>query len=156
MLQSKMTLIYPMREGEVWFARHKRGPFEGKLSGFGGGIEARDLSPREAACREVFEESRVKVHSGDLRYVTTVHFYRQGRHIECFVYILWRWEGEFQEAAEMEKAVPYPLHHLPFAEMVEGDYEWLPKVLDPDVRCIPHVYHRDDWTLERVSYEDAA
>jgi hypothetical protein len=88
--------------------------------------------------------------------VTTIFFYRKGRRVECFVYILWRWEGEFQESEEMERAVPHREGDLPLGEMLEGDREWLPKVLDEEICCVPHVYHNEDWTLDRVLYEDAA
>jgi hypothetical protein len=35
-LSDRLVLVYPKRDGRVWFARHKRGPFLGKLSGYGG------------------------------------------------------------------------------------------------------------------------
>jgi ADP-ribose pyrophosphatase YjhB (NUDIX family) len=155
-LAGQMTLVFPLdRElGKVWLARHKSEecPFIGKRSGYGGGIDdEKDRSPREAACRELFEESKVKSDVFDLEYLGAIFFHRKGRRKLCFVYALLKWEGEFQETDEMEKAEAFPLDALPFDEMTEGDREWLREALAGElVEKDLHVYHNDDWTLDRV------
>jgi 8-oxo-dGTP diphosphatase len=148
-LADQCVLVYPKR-AKVRLARHKRGPFKGKLSGYGGDIEENDGSPRAAACREFEQESTATIRQlDDLQYLGVVYFYRKGRCITCFVYTVEKWEGELKETEEMGQPVSYSLRALPFHEMTEGDRHWLPQLLQGD-KAEYHVYHNDDWTFDRV------
>lgn len=156
-LADQMTLVFPRRGERVLLARHKRGPFKGKLSGYGGDIEEFDRSPREGACREFEKESTAKADIDDLKYLGTIYFYRKRRCRTCFVYALLKWEGELQETDEMEKAAAYLKGALPFSQMTEGDRHWLSQALAGELHKRDlHVYHNDDWTLDRVEWRDKA
>ncbi len=125
------TLCLVVRGDEVLLAKKKSGFGANWWNGFGGKVkEGEDVL--SAACREVFEESGLRVAQEHLKKVAVAHFrfpeipeYDQDVH----TYLVERWEGEPQESEEMQKGVWFTLDSVPYHEMWPGDDQWLPLIL---------------------------
>lgn len=121
------ALCYPVRGDEVLLIRHKRGIGEGKINGPGGKVESGE-TPREAAVREVEEET--SVHVSNLEKVGELAF-EFGGEPGLFVHVF-RADDLSGTPEESEEAIPswHPIDDLPYKEMWEDDREWLPFVFD--------------------------
>lgn len=132
-LEQKMqnaVLCLLVRRGEVCLAMKKRGFGMGKWNGYGGKVQDGE-SLREAAAREVREESGVAIDPRDLIPCGDIEFYfRDHPEFNQCVYLFTaaRWTGEPQETEEM-KPQWFPIGELPFHAMWIGDVTWMPRVL---------------------------
>lgn len=126
------TLCFLLRGAppEVLLGYKKRGFGAGKFAGIGGQVETGETI-RAAACREVFEETSIRVHAHDLRALGTVLF--------CFptqplwdqtvhIFTVTRWRGQAKESAEM-RPLWQRVDALPFEQMWDDSRYWLPRIL---------------------------
>jgi 8-oxo-dGTP pyrophosphatase MutT (NUDIX family) len=86
-------------------------------------------SPKDAAIREVYEESGVTVQKIDkVAELTFSNPNGSGDVIKCYVYIISEWEGEILESNEM-----YPqwftVKNIPYDTMWSADQYWMPEIL---------------------------
>jgi len=114
----------------VLLGMKKRGFGAGKYNGFGGKVN-RGESIREAAVREVKEETSVRIDPDSLRPAGTVTFFFPAEpdfdhHVHLF--LAPKWEGEPQESEEMAPAW-FEVDRIPHERMWGDDAHWLPLVL---------------------------
>lgn len=114
----------------VLLGRKKTGIGTGKLVGVGGKLEAGE-SPADAAVREVFEETGLRIAAaaleprGSLDYLfPSKPSWSQHSH----VFVCRSWQGEPQESRELAPGW-HPLAQLPLDEMWDDARRWLPAVL---------------------------
>lgn len=154
LLKARATLIFPTTDTHVLLGIKQRKAGQGKWNGYGGGIDEGE-SVRAAACREMWQESRIKVTEGDLRYVTVIDAHNRlddGSVFHCCVhtFVTERWVGDPQETEEMRSPTWFPKKELPLDEMMLGDRIWLPLVFSSKTP-----FHTEIWfgpgqrTLER-------
>jgi len=124
----KFVICFLLRGGKVCLSRHKRGPFVGKMAGYGGKIE--DESPEACAIREIREECGVHMRVEDLRQKALIHvFYENGRRVELYVFVTRQWTGRPVESNEHgEPHWPY-INALPFSAMKTADDRWVKRAL---------------------------
>ncbi len=127
----KCTLVFPISGKSVWLARKKAKVGHGLYNGWGGKLELEDNGDlKQAAVREFFQESGVKVKTEDLELMAIIEFYEdQVLKFECYVYFVEKWEGELVETDEMGAGEIFPLRNPPYREMMEGDYHWFPLIV---------------------------
>jgi len=122
----RATLMFVVDGGRVLLIRKKRGIGAGKINGPGGKIDPGE-SPLESAVRESQEELHITPldpeKMGELRFVMS-----DLPDIHCHVFRATRWTGT---PTETEEAVPIwtPLDAIPYGEMWEDDWHWLPHML---------------------------
>lgn len=102
--------------------------------GYGGGIEA-DETPRQAAVRELREESGVSVKPEELESVAILECenYPADRapfFCRVHVFLARTWVGKPQTTAEMADPTWWSVGDLPLAGMMPADPFWLPLVLE--------------------------
>ncbi len=143
----KCTLVYPVLGETIFLAKKKRKVGAGFYNGFGGKKRSFDEPISITACREFAEESGIK--SGFVMdKVAILDFFQDGKHIlECHVWFIRAWTGDFLETAEMGKAEQFPFSNLPYAEMMTGDRFWLPLVVEGE-KIRAKIYY--DAELKRV------
>ncbi|AJT40653.1 8-oxo-dGTP diphosphatase [Psychromicrobium lacuslunae] len=130
MSAAKVTLVFLLRSGEVLLGLKKTGFGTGKVVGIGGHLETGE-SARDAAVREVFEETSVRVQSADLYYRGSVRFRFPAMpdwDMDTEVFSALNWQGEPQESAEIAPRW-HRLDALPLTQMWQDAEHWLPLML---------------------------
>jgi 8-oxo-dGTP diphosphatase len=144
------TLVFVIQNGSILLIRKKRGLGAGKINGPGGRLEPGE-SPEEAAVREVQEE--LKITPLGLRYCGENLFqFVDGYSIHVHVFAAEGYEGL---PTETEEATPIwaPINAIPYKEMWEDDYLWLPLVLQRQRFCGRYIFDGDamlDYELDLV------
>ncbi len=122
------TLCFCIRRDEVLLGLKKVRFGAGKWNGFSGKVDPGE-TPREAAARELFEESGLATdadaleHVGDLRF-----FFGETPIFRCYVYLARSWENDPEESDEMRPQW-FPIRGIPLKEMWDSDRVWVPRVL---------------------------
>lgn len=121
------TLVFVRRDDEVLLIRKKRGLGAGKINGPGGKLEASE-TPLQCAVREVREELLITPTGLQELGVNSFQF-ADGYGIHVHVFTASGFEGTPTETAE---AIPlwFKQDALPYDQMWEDDYLWVPLVLD--------------------------
>ena len=133
------VVTYLMRDNTVCLCLKKFGYSKGKWNGFGGKIEKGE-TPKEAAVREVFEESDVILKEEDLTQVAHFYYHEPGGDWDVVVYICNNFEGTPKETKEMQPEW-FDTGNFPLKEMWESlitHYD-LPYTLDEVL----------DWLIEK-------
>jgi ADP-ribose pyrophosphatase YjhB (NUDIX family) len=147
-----MTLVYLRRPGMLCLAMKKRGFGAGNWNGYGGKLEAGE-SVRDAAVREVREESGVIVLARDLEEVARIDFiFKDGKELEVHAFLVDRFEGEPEETEEMRPEW-YTFDAIPYEKMWADDPHWLPRALRGEkLRGAVH-FDTDGATIVSMSWE---
>lgn len=115
---------------QIYLPMKKRGFGQGKFVGVGGGVEAGETIP-QAAVREIFEETGLRVPTRDLEKVARLVFHFPARPDwtrTVHVFLLRRWQGNPVESDELEPHwFSYP--DIPYADMWADAKHWLPPLL---------------------------
>jgi 8-oxo-dGTP pyrophosphatase MutT (NUDIX family) len=122
------TLIFLRQRNKVLLAWKTKKICKDKWNGYGGGIENGE-SPREAAVRELEEESWVIADPQDLVKSAIIDFCPPQFICRVHVYIVNKWQGVPTASPEMEKPTWFSINALPLADMPPADQYWLPLVL---------------------------
>lgn len=127
------VLTFLVRPGEVLLARKMTKIGAGCWMGYGGGIEPGE-TPRQAAVRELCEESGIRVHADRLHYAATLECENHPADRAPFVclvhvFLAWTWVGLPQETAEMMCPAWWSIDNLPLPGLMPADPFWLPQVL---------------------------
>lgn len=115
---------------QVLLGLKKTGFGKGKIVGIGGHIEAGE-SPEEAAVREMFEETTVRVHHSDLNRKGSVAFRfptNLAWDMDAEIFTARSWTGEPVETEEIQPQWHF-LDDLPASQMWEDAGHWLPMLL---------------------------
>jgi len=124
---TKSVLVFLRKGNKVCLARKKTGHGEGKWNGFGGKIEDEETS-KQAAVRELFEESGVKITNKNLIKVAELYYIEESEWlVDVFV------ATEFDRAPSPSKEMEprwFGLDHVPWEEMWFNDRLWLEKILN--------------------------
>jgi 8-oxo-dGTP pyrophosphatase MutT (NUDIX family) len=151
----KVTLCLCIDQESVLLAEKKAGFGGGKINGFGGKIKLGE-KPKEAAVRELAEESGLTGKVEDLKQVALLYFYFQNvLRYTCQVYTLHKWQGKPKETTEMKEAEMYEFNKLPLGtdRMWKGDQKWLPRVLHGETITANVYYNKDRSQLDDFSFE---
>ena len=144
------TLLFVVKDGQILLIRKKRGLGAGKINGPGGRLEDGE-SLLECAVRETREELLITPTglswAGENRFQFT-HGY--SIHVHAF-----RATGYTGIPTETDEAIPlwFPLDALPFDDMWEDDYLWLPMMLRNEPFSGMFIFDGDrmlDYKLERA------
>lgn len=110
------TLVFPITENTICLGYKKRGFGHGNWNGFGGKIQDGE-SEREAAIRELNEESCIQGELESLEKVARIEFFfKDGAHLEVHVFLIRSWRGDLTETEEM-KPVWFHFSDIPYKEM---------------------------------------
>jgi 8-oxo-dGTP diphosphatase/2-hydroxy-dATP diphosphatase len=129
------VVLFFIRDGKVLLAIKKKKIGKGLWNGYGGGIEPEDLTPKDAAVRELGEESGGMTTSVDkLTQVADTCFHNtteDGTTFVChmLVYFAYEWKGEARETDEMSLPTWFDFDKIPTDKMLPADKVWLPIVL---------------------------
>ena len=129
----KDTLILLLRgenDREIYLGRKKVGFGKGKFVGVGGGIEKGE-SKEQAAVRELFEETGIRINEDALNFsaeLTFVFPVKPKWNRLVYVFLVEDFEGEPQESDEIEPFW-FPVDNMPMKKMWADDAYWLEDVL---------------------------
>lgn len=144
------TLCYILDDNRVLLIEKRRGLGSGLYNGPGGKIEAGE-SPREAIHREVKEEVDLTI--TDPTKLAELSFTHDGERV-LFVHVFRATEYTGDPTPSPEaKPVWFDRDDLPYDEMWEDDYLWLPHVLDGDP-LIGEFAFRGGETLDDAEFVD--
>lgn len=124
------TLCFLIDKNKILLGMKKVGFGSGKWNGFGGKVkEGEDI--KEAAIREMIEESSVKVNNEDMKKTAVLDFFFPHKpewNQQVHVFMTDKWEGEPAESDEM---LPkwFKFDEIPFDQTWSDDKHWLPLVL---------------------------
>ena len=129
------VLVFLIKEGKVLLGRKSKTSKVGAglWNGWGGGINREETS-RQAAKRELFEESGLSVRPRDLKYAGNVVFHNQkadgGKFdVKVYIFTTQKWSGKLKLNSEMTEPTFWPISRLPFGEMMPSDRFWFLPVL---------------------------
>jgi 8-oxo-dGTP diphosphatase len=148
-----LFLIRPETE-EVLLGLKKVRFGAGKFNGFGGHVEdGEDF--KDAAIRELFEESGVTVEPEEVEKVGELTFYfphNQGWDQIVHVFKAHQWHGEPSESDEM---VPqwFTFDKIPFEKMWADDRHWLPEILS-NKKVKATFSFKEDETIDKMEMGD--
>jgi 8-oxo-dGTP diphosphatase len=147
------TLCFCLKEGQVLLGMKKRGFGKGKWNGYGGKVD-KEESPKDAAIRELQEESGLFALKESLDQVGLVRFYfDEDQLFECHVFLIKTWQGEPRETEEM-KPHWFPISQLPLEEMWAGDNEWIPLILTGKKLEVEVNFNADGSKVKNFSYRE--
>lgn len=126
--------MYLLRRGadgvEVLLGDKRTGLGQGKVVGIGGKLDPGE-SAREAAVREVFEETGVRIDPADLHLAGAIDYFfptRPAWSQRSTVFVCRRWQGD---PVQTDEITPhwYALDAVPYSRMWDDASRWLPGVL---------------------------
>lgn len=129
-----VTLCFPVAKNptcNVLLGYKRRGFGAGKYAGFGGKVEP-DESPRQAAARELWEESGLHAQSEALIFAGLLDFHFPAQpdwRQRCHVFCVQTWQNSPCVTTEMAPEW-FASDALPYARMWDDNRYWLPHVLD--------------------------
>lgn len=134
MALTEVSVVYLLRTGpdglEVLLGDKRTGLGQGKVVGVGGKLDPGE-TPREAAVREVLEETGVVVAASDLLEAGVIEYHFPTRpqwSLRSTVFVARRWSGEPTQTDEITPHW-YPVADVPYARMWDDAVRWLPGVL---------------------------
>ncbi len=150
----KATLVFPIKNGHILLARKMKKVGAGKWNGFGGKPEPQDISIRDTACRELFEETGHGINTTpeDLipKALIDFFFFQNNSTTADFsvvVYTTETFSGEATGTEEMQTPTWFPIESIPYEEMLPADKEFIPKVLSAKNTFYGKVRFNEDMTL---------
>lgn len=124
------TLVYAIRDNQVWLAMKKRGFGSDKWNGFGGKVDKSETLA-QAAVREFKEESTADILEQNLIKKGFLDFYFSENpkyNQRVHVFLVKEWDGAIRETEEMKPKL-FSFDDLPLDSMWVTDKDWLPLVL---------------------------
>lgn len=124
-----LMLVLDPQRSRILLGDKLRGFGRGKVIAPGGKLEPGEEGV-DAACRELLEETGIRVESADAQLVATLRFtWADGsRPFAVDVFAASRWVGEPVTSAELD---PFwcSVNDIPYSRMWDDDRIWLPNVL---------------------------
>lgn len=146
----RCSVALPYSEGRVLLGLKKTGFGAGKVVDVGGKIEPGE-TPRDAAIRELFEETGLRaLELRDAGVVAHEFASRPSWGLWVHVFVVTRWDGD---ASESDEVVPewHAVNALPYERMWADAPHWLPGVLRGETVRLRFEFGEDGESLERVS-----
>lgn len=146
------TLLFVIQDEQILLIRKKRGLGAGKISGPGGRIEPGE-TPAQCAIRETQEELCITPHN--VEFCGDLHFqFIDGFSIRGHVYKADHFDGE---PTETDEAIPYwfPLAEIPYNEMWEDDYTWIPHMLNGQIFSARYIFDGDRMLEQKIDLAPA-
>lgn len=147
----KATLCFLINEenNAVLLGKKKRGFGKNKYNGLGGKVDPEETIEK-AALRELSEEAGIISTEENLRKVGIFNFYfpiKQHWNQTVHVFIVQRWQNEPRETEEM---IPrwFDFDQIPFGEMWEDEYHWLPLILKGKKLKADFYFKEDNETIK--------
>jgi 8-oxo-dGTP diphosphatase len=156
----EVTLIFPISSNpisRVLLGLKKDGFGAGKITGFGGGLEAGE-SPAVGAARELFEECGLEVNPNDLQASGKLEFVFSAKpnwHQLVHVFLAPAWSGNPLESDEMRPEW-FAMNTLPLERMWDDAQQWLPGVLAGNSVNSRFVFAADNQTVLEILDQSAA
>ncbi len=126
------NVVFLMKDDQILLAMKKVRFGAGKWNGLGGKPNTGETMS-QAAVREVFEESGVKIKAKDLEKRAIIEFHSPVfGDVETHVYRIYTWNGEAQETEEMAPQW-FNISEIPYEAMWSTDKVWIPKVIAGDI-----------------------
>lgn len=128
-----------------------------KWNGQGGKLDTKkDINIEATARREVYEEARVT--SRNIKKVAILNFYfldKSELNQQVVVFTTHDWNGIPQETKEMIMPTWFNINKIPYDQMWESDFFWLPKVLGGKIIEGNFLYDKNQKILEHEVTEIA-
>ena len=125
----------------VWLARKKKKIGKGLYNGYGGKVELNE-DPRQAAVREIEQESTVSVSPEKLIVPIVIDFRTDHSLVTCHMFLATHWHGKPMESDEMTAPQLFKRSSLPLSHMMRGDALWLPRYMQgKDIPLLPNGMH---------------
>jgi len=121
------TLIYVFNDGKMLLGSKKYGEAKGKLNGYGGKIEVTDGSVKEAALRELKEETGIAVKRIEIHAVLNMKW-GEDEGINIFLFKAYGIKNDPKESEEMTVKW-FDIDSIPKERMWESDRYWFDLVL---------------------------
>jgi 8-oxo-dGTP diphosphatase len=154
-----VALCFLLREESghscVLLGRKKTGFGAGKVVGVGGKLEAGE-SDGDAACREMQEETGVRVRPADLERAGRIFFdfpARPAWNMDTALFVARRWSGVPAESVEIAPSW-HRVDRLPLGLMWQDAGHWLPLALSGDQPRLRVVMRPDNETVADVESLD--
>lgn len=146
-----LTLAYLVTDDSICVAMKKRGFGEGNWNGYGGKLEEGETI-KNAAVREIQEESGVEVAENALEKVAQVEFFfTDGKHLEVHTFFVRSWNGEPKETEEMRPKW-FMFSEIPYKNMWADDEYWLPRALSGE-KFFGKVWFKEDGkSIEKMEW----
>jgi 8-oxo-dGTP diphosphatase len=139
---------------QVLLGYKKTGFGAGKYTGIGGKVEAGE-SVRQAAVRELYEETGVQAFPDELFHAAQLTFLFPGQpdwsQVD-HVFLLYNWRGEPQEGREVRPEW-FLTHELPYPEMWSDARFWLPIVLAGQRLSLRFIFASDNENIQEIFVE---
>lgn len=145
---TRRTLLFLVKDGQILLAMKKRGFGKGKWNGVGGKIEPGE-SIEEALVRECQEEIAVTPKNWKLAAEIDFQEFHDGEpaHIYCHAYITNEWDGVPTESEEMAPAW-FDIDKIPYSQMWDDDKYWLPRALAGETLKATFTLNQDNSVTE--------
>jgi 8-oxo-dGTP pyrophosphatase MutT (NUDIX family) len=143
MRQSTLVFVFNPKN-QILLAMKKRGFGKDKWNGAGGKLEPGETIA-QAASRELFEETSVRIGPAALESRGVLHFHFDGNpdwDQDVNVFVSYGYDGEFEETEEM-KPQWFDIGDIPYDAMWEDDPYWLPRVLEGESVEFEFFFGRD-------------
>ncbi|MCI0709684.1 MAG: 8-oxo-dGTP diphosphatase [Chloroflexi bacterium] len=127
-MDQRRTLIIPLTDTHILLGYKKRGFGEGKITAFGGKLEASETL-FDGARRELEEETGLL--ALDIQPAGEITFTFPARpewNLTVFVFVAYQWQGHLRESDEVAPKW-YSHDKIPYDEMWDDARYWLPEVL---------------------------
>ncbi len=149
------TDCYLRRAGQICLALKQMKIGAGRYNGYGGKIDEKEKI-RDAAARELLEESGVRASSERLQRVGDITFHQASvPEWRVHFFMVWDWKDE-PRAVEPEKMGPpewFDINHLPFSKLMPADVHYLPRLLAGECLRGKIFYNADATVLEGYELE---
>ncbi len=152
-----MTLILREAAGEqeVLLGRKLTGFGKGNVVAPGGKVESGESS-RQAAARELAEETSLLVSSEQLEHRATVLFRfpaRPASDMDCEVYLTSEFRGDARTSTELEVQW-FNVKELPLQKMWQDADHWLPRIIEGERFTATVVMAEDNLGVQQVQFSD--
>jgi ADP-ribose pyrophosphatase YjhB (NUDIX family) len=155
MQQATLCFLVNPDEKKILLGKKKRGFGVGKYNGYGGKAKDKE-SIEDTAMRELFEEAGVKIFKENLKKVAELTFTFPNRsewNQVVHVFTVEQWEGNPKESEEMT-AEWFSLSAIPYGQMWQDDFHWLPLVLQGKMFKASFVFAEDNESVKEYYIEN--
>lgn len=152
MKQATLCFLIDKENKRIVLGKKKRGFAKNKYNGLGGKVSPKE-TVEEAALRELSEEAGVISTEESLQKVGVFNFHfptKQDWGQTVHVFIIQKWQNEPKETEEM---LPqwFDFDQIPFGEMWEDEYLWLPLVLKGKKFKADFYFKEDNETIKEYT-----